>query len=77
MTRYPERLLQAAERYEPSVLARYLLDLAQDFNRYYHHVKVLSGQPSEVRMKLELVSLVSQMLRRGLHLLGLRTPEQL
>ncbi|MCU6708002.1 arginine--tRNA ligase [Paenibacillus sp. J5C_2022] len=77
LNHYPERLLQAAERYEPSVLARYLLDLAQGFNRYYHHVKVLSGQPSEVRMKLELVSLVSQVLRRGLHLLGLATPEEI
>lgn len=77
VSRYPERLCQAAERCEPSALARYLLELAQAFNRFYHHVKVLSGSPAEQRMKIELVRTVSELLRKGLELLGLQTPQEI
>ncbi|MDQ6419608.1 arginine--tRNA ligase [Paenibacillus sp. LHD-117] len=74
---YPARLSQTAERYEPSILARYLLELAQAFNRFYHHVKVLEGSESEQAFKLEVVKAVSDLLRKGLGLLGIRALEEL
>ncbi|QNK56704.1 arginine--tRNA ligase [Paenibacillus sp. PAMC21692] len=74
---YPARLAQAAERHEPSVLARYLLELAQSFNRFYHHVKVLDGSVSEQSFKLGLVLAASKALGKGLTLLGVRTLEEL
>ncbi|OBR69053.1 arginine--tRNA ligase [Paenibacillus oryzae] len=75
--KYEEALVQAASRYEPSVLARYLLDLAQSFNRFYHHIKVLSGTEEEQAAKIKLVRAVGQTLGRGLNLLGLQTPEEI
>ncbi|MHA7965467.1 arginine--tRNA ligase [Paenibacillus sp. CAU 1782] len=75
--KYEEALIQAASRYEPSVLARYLLDLAQSFNRFYHHIKVLSGTEGEQASKIKLVRAVGQTLGRGLNLLGLKTPEEI
>jgi arginyl-tRNA synthetase len=77
IARYPLRLRQAAERYEPSVLARYLLELAQAFNRFYHHVKVLDGSSHEQAFKLSLVRAAAETLRKGLTLLGLRALEEL
>ncbi|WP_179215712.1 arginine--tRNA ligase [Paenibacillus sp. MY03] len=74
---YPARLAQAAERHEPSVLARYLLELAQSFNRFYHHVKVLDGSAQEQVFKLEVVRAASKALSNGLALLGVRTLEEL
>lgn len=74
---YPARLALAAERHEPSVLARYLLELAQSFNRFYHHVKVLDGSVSEQSFKLGLVLAASKALGQGLTLLGVRTLEEL
>jgi arginyl-tRNA synthetase len=74
---YPSRLALAAERHEPSVLARYLLELAQSFNRFYHHVKVLDGSDSEQSFKLGLVLAASKALGQGLTLLGVRTLEEL
>lgn len=77
LSKYPQRLHQTAERHEPSILARYLLELAQAFNRFYHHVKVLAGEKSEQAAKLQLVEAVGATLGRGLHLLGLQTPEEI
>lgn len=77
LAKYEEALVQAAIRYEPSVLARYLLDLAQSFNRFYHHIKVLTGTREEQAAKMKLVSAVGQTLGRGLSLLGLQTPEEI
>ncbi|MDF2838236.1 MAG: argS [Paenibacillus sp.] len=77
IARYPLRLRQAAERCEPSVLARYLLELAQAFNRFYHHVKVLDGSAAEQSFKLSLVRASADALRKGLTLLGLRALEEL
>lgn len=77
ISHYPHRLSQAVERYEPSVLARYLLELAQAFNRFYHHVKVLDGSAAEQAFKLSLVRASADALRKGLTLLGLRALEEL
>lgn len=77
LSKYTEQLHLAAERREPSVIARYLLDLAQAFNRFYHHTKVLAGDDTEQAAKLALVNMTGKVLRRGLHLLGLQTPEEI
>jgi arginyl-tRNA synthetase len=74
---YPEVLAKAAERLEPSVLARYLIDLAQDFNRFYHNVRVLTDTDTEQFTKMELVRAVSQCLQKGLTLLGLKPPREI
>ncbi|MCR2803859.1 arginine--tRNA ligase [Paenibacillus soyae] len=77
ISHYPTRLQQAAARYEPSILARYLLELAQAFNRFYHHVKVLDGGAAEQVFKLSLVRAASEAIRKGLSLLGIRALEEL
>lgn len=77
LSHYPLRLRQAAARYEPSVLARYLLELAQAFNRFYHHVKVLDGSVPEQVFKVSLVRASSEAIRKGLSLLGIRALEEL
>ncbi|MEK3881848.1 arginine--tRNA ligase [Paenibacillus sp. PL2-23] len=77
ISNYPQRLQQAAGRYEPSIMARYLLELAQAFNRFYHHVKVLDGSAPEQAFKLRLVRASSEAIRKGLSLLGISAPEEL
>ncbi len=38
---YPEVVMQAADQYEPSVIAKHSIKLAQAFNKYYAHTKIL------------------------------------
>ncbi|WP_336785240.1 arginine--tRNA ligase [Paenibacillus sp. MMO-177] len=72
LMRYPDALAQAAQRYEPSILARYLIELAQTFNRFYHHEKIITGNTAEQAAKLALVRMTAETLEDGLKLLGVR-----
>lgn len=77
LSRFPEQLAAAADRLEPSILARYLIDAAQSFNRYYHHVRILAGSEAEMKAKLALVRAAADCLEQGLALLGLAAPEEI
>ena len=74
---YEEALAEALRDDEPSVMARYLLDLAKAFNRFYHAERIVADSRSERRAKLTLVSLAARKLQSGMALLGLRTPERM
>lgn len=74
---YPEVLERALERNEPSVLARYLIELAKDYNRFYHHERILVDDAAERNTKLYLTALTGQILQKGLHILGIKTPSKI
>jgi arginyl-tRNA synthetase len=69
---------QAVTGEEPAVLAKYAFRLAQAFNNFYHHHRIL-GEPDPGRQGflLYLVNLVSQTLARALDLLGIEVPERM
>ncbi len=49
LSRFPEKVNDAIAQYEPSVITRYILDVAADFNRFYHDCQILSATDPEVR----------------------------
>lgn len=74
--RYPEVVLQAANTYEPSVIAKHAIKLSQAFNKYYAHSKVLA-EDEQKQARLALVYAVSVLLKEDLRLLGLHAPNQM
>ncbi|QGQ97379.1 arginine--tRNA ligase [Paenibacillus psychroresistens] len=75
---FVERIEQAMNKLEPSVISRYLVDLAQAFNRFYHECPILKAENEEIRAaRLVLVQAVKITLRNGLKLIGLEAPEQI
>nr|WP_276316183.1 arginine--tRNA ligase [Paenibacillus lignilyticus] len=74
---YPEAIAGALRQNEPAVVARFLLDAAKRFNRFYHQERILTENPADTEAKLLLTAAVAGVLRSGLALLGLRTPEQI
>ena len=50
----PEKIEAAAKSCRPSVIARYLIDVARDFNRFYHHCPVLNSDPTLQQARLLL-----------------------
>lgn len=77
LSRYPEVLSGAAEQFEPHTLAHYLRELAGDFHTYYNAHKML-GEDKQLRdARLALSVAVQQVLRNGLHLLGVTAPEEM
>ncbi|MDZ5499895.1 arginine--tRNA ligase [Enterococcus cecorum] len=73
---YPEVVLQAANTYEPSVIAKHAIKLSQAFNKYYAHSKVLA-KDEQKQARLALVYAVSVLLKEDLRLLGLHAPNQM
>lgn len=49
LARFPEKVLAAIKDYEPSVITRYILDVAAAFNRFYHECKIINAESEEIR----------------------------
>ena len=73
----PEKVLASAEAYRPSILARYLIDVARGFNRFYHRCPVLSSDAALQQARLLLIDATRQVLVNGLGLLGIAAPEEM
>ncbi|MEO2075815.1 MAG: arginine--tRNA ligase [Bacillus sp. (in: firmicutes)] len=67
---------RACENFDPSQVAKYIVDLAQAFNKYYAEVKIL--EESEAKpSRLALVWAVTIVIKEGLRLLGIEAPEEM
>lgn len=73
---FPEVIKKSLNQYEPSQIAKYLIDLSQEFNKYYSHVKILVDDPQK-EDRLALVRSVTFVLKEGLRLLGVKAPEEM
>ncbi len=74
---YEDAVQAAAERYEPSVVARYAVSLAAAFNKFYHECPILHAAEGERNARLQLVDCVQQVLKDACGLLGLQCPEEM
>lgn len=77
LSKYERALQMAVASNEPSIFARYLLDAAKQFNRYYHQEQILVENEIERRHKLRIVAVVAHVLEAGLNLLGVEAPEHM
>ncbi len=76
LNKFPETVSEAAN-YKLHVLGRYLLDLAQAFNEFYHGCPVISEDKELMKARLVLVQGVRQVLANGLWLLGIEALEEM
>ena len=74
---YEDVLVKAKEEYSPSVLAKYLLNLASLFNSYYAKEKVMVDDDVERQTKLLLISIVRNILDDGMNLLGMKVIQKM
>jgi arginyl-tRNA synthetase len=77
MYRVPEVILDAADKYEPSILTRHLVDVAQSFNKFYHDEHILVENEEEKVAKLALVESARTVIANCLNLLGIQAPERM
>lgn len=74
ISKYERSLQQALASNEPSIFARYILDAAKQFNRFYHQEQILVENALERQMKLRIVAVVARVLQEGLEKLGIQAP---
>jgi arginyl-tRNA synthetase len=74
---FPGAVVRAAEAYKPSVLADYLFQTAQLYSSFYQNSPVLKSDEPLRSRRLKLCLLFGRVLKRGLELLGIETPERI
>ncbi|MDR0852980.1 MAG: arginine--tRNA ligase [Clostridiales Family XIII bacterium] len=73
----PETIEEAGLKYEPSILTRHIVDIAQAFNGFYHEEHIFALDAKERDAKLLLVKCAKQALANSLGLLGVGAPERM
>lgn len=68
---------EAAEKYEPSVIARRLIDIAQAYNRFYISGRIITDDAPLTAARLKLTETVADTLREGLDLLLIKAPDRM
>ncbi len=75
---FPERVKAAIDDYEPSVVTRYILDLAADFNFFYHECKIANCEDDKTKQnRLALTAATKRVLGTALHLICMQSPEKI
>ncbi len=77
LSKFEETVLEAADRYEPSMITRFVTHLAQAFNKYYYDQRILDGDAAASAARVRLTEAVRDTLRQGLWLIGIEAPERM
>ncbi|MFA5024940.1 MAG: arginine--tRNA ligase [Candidatus Shapirobacteria bacterium] len=73
--KFEEKIIEAADRFSPAVIAEYLIGLARKYNEFYAKFRVI-GEETEKR-RLFLTERTAKILKLGLTLLGIETMEKM
>lgn len=73
---FPNTIVKAADNFEPSLIARFAIHLAQSFNKYYAHTRILDNSP-ERDSRLALSYATATILKEALALLGVEAPNEM
>ena len=78
LAEFPDVLKSALEKYEPCFIARYCVDLAQLYNKFYFDCSILNAEDGQTRaFRLALTEATLVTLKNGLGLLGIGVPEKM
>ena len=77
LSEFPATLKDALEKYEPCFIARYAVDLAQKYNKFYFDCKTLNAEEKERNFRLALTEATLITLKNALSLLGIGVPEKM
>ncbi len=78
LEKFPDTVKEAAEKYEPSFIARYAVDLSQKFNKFYFDCKILSAEDENRKhFRLALTAAAAQALKNAFALLGISMPDRM
>lgn len=70
-------IIKAKEGYDPSIIAKYLLELAGLFNKFYANVKIIDNDEINSVFRLNVAEAVSIVIKEGLRILGIETPNKM
>lgn len=75
---FNEAINSALDKYEPSILTRYIIDIAKQFNKFYNQYPIMGCEDEEIKSaRLDLVEATTIVIRNGLELLGIDVVEKM
>ena len=75
---FPKIVIDAAETYNPALIANYTYELAKEYNQFYHDYSILKEENTALRhFRLLLSKNTAQVIRTALDLLGIVSPERM
>ena len=74
---FSDTIRRAKEKYDPSEIAKYIVDLAQDFNKLYANEKFIDDDEKLSQFRLTIGEIVSVVLKEGMRLLGIDAPNKM
>lgn len=78
VSKFPERVIQALNAYEPSMITRYIIELCTAFNRFYQACPIITVESKSVKnTRLQITKAAQNALGNALHLICLKTPEKI
>ena len=77
LLQYEDIIVNASQKYEPSIIAKYLITLTSAFNRFYHEYPILNSIKEERNARILLVDIVQKVIQDACDLLGIECPEEM
>ena len=77
LSRFPDVIKEAADKYEPSMITRAVTDIAQAYNKFYYEHRILDDDPAAASARVALTKAVKDVIKRGLWLIGVEAPERM
>ena len=74
---FTETVEAGVQKNEPSIISRYLINLAQSFSRFYNEHHILTDDKDTQNARLVLTASVGMVIKEGLSLLGIKCPNQM
>lgn len=78
LTQYPSIISEAADGYNPALIANYVYELAKIYNKFYHERSILQAEDEVLKVfRLQLSSATAKVIAGGMNLLGITVPERM
>jgi len=74
---FPEKVVEAAEKYEPYIISRFVMQVAQAYNRFYHDNPILRADEGIMKARLCLTDCTRTVISTALALLGIKAPTEM
>ena len=78
LEKFPNIILKAATEYEPSILTRYIIDIATLFSKFYNECQVLNCDNKDLKLARCILSYATGIvIKKGLYILGVECPDKM
>jgi len=77
LSRFPETVRDAANRYEPSIITRAVTELCKAYNKFYYENRIIVDEAGVREARVRLTRAVKNTIKTGLYLIGMEAPERM